>query len=77
MASPYIVAIKSITTDGTNLFVTLSIFDGVHTFPDITPVFPADTTADQINAYVQTVADNRPALSADIGDLVNKTVQGV
>lgn len=76
MANAYSVTIKSIATDGTNLFVTISIFDGLHTLPDITPVFPVGTPAEDIRSYVQTIADNQPALAADLGDLVSLTIAG-
>lgn len=76
MANAYKVTIKGITTDGTNLFVEVSIFDGVHTMPSIFPVFPVGTSAAIISAYVQSIADSQPTLAGGIADLVNTTVTG-
>lgn len=76
MANAYKVTIKSIVSDGTNLFVEISIFDGSHTCPSIFPVFPVGTAASTINSYVQTIANNQPTLTQDIANLVNTTVAG-
>lgn len=76
MANAYKVTIQGISTDGTNIYVDLSIFDGSHTLPTITPTFPVGTTAAAIQAYAQAIANNQPTLAGDIGDLVNTTVVG-
>lgn len=76
MANAYKVTINSISTDGTNLFVELSVFDGIHTLPLLRPVFAVGTTAAAIQAYAQAIANNQPALAADIGALVNTTLTG-
>lgn len=76
MANPYKVTITSVSTDGTNIFTEMSIFDGVHTFPVVRPVFVVGTTAAAITAYAQQIADNQPTLAGDMGDLVNTTVTG-
>jgi len=76
MPPTYRVKVVSISTDGTNLFFEVSIFDGVHTLPYIYPVFPVGTSAATITTYLQTIADNRPALSADIEALVGTGVTG-
>jgi len=76
MANAYKVTIKSISTDGTNLFVEVSIFDGEHTLPSIFPVFPVGTTAATIRAYVQVIANNQPTLTRDLQDLVNLSIAG-
>lgn len=68
--------INSIGTDQTNLFVEVSVFDGEHTLPPLRPVFPVGTSAATIRAYVQQIADNRPALAADIADIVGLTLTG-
>jgi hypothetical protein len=76
MANPYSVTIQNVVTDGTNIYVTLSVFDGLHTLPPMTADFPAAATAAQIQSYAQTVANNQPALSASIAALVNLTLSG-
>lgn len=76
MANPYSVRLQNIVTDGTNIFVTASVFDGLHTLPPMTSSFPAATTAAQINAYFQVVANNQPILSGSIAALVDTTIQG-
>lgn len=76
MANAYRVTITSISTDGTNLFLELSVFDGLHTFPLLRPAFPVGTSATTIRAYVQAIADNQPTLSQDIADLVSVTLVG-
>lgn len=68
----YTVKINSIAADGTSLYVTGSISDGNKTFPAITPVFPADTPATEIDNYFQTVANNAPTLPEGIAALVGK-----
>jgi hypothetical protein len=74
MAVKFRVKVKSISTDGTNLFLEVEIFDGLHTLPPLRPSFPVETTAATIQSYLQTIADNRPSLPADIADLVNTEV---
>ena len=70
----YTVTVNSISTDDTNLFLEISIFDGEHTLPPLYPSFPVDTSATTIRAYLQQIADNAPALSADIAALVGTSV---
>lgn len=69
--------IRSIATDGTNLYVEVEVFTGDVTEPLIRATFPAVTTAAAISSYVQTIANNRPSLTADIAALVNTSVTGV
>ena len=76
MADPYSATIASIATDGTNLYVTVSVFDGLHTLPPMIASFPATATASQISTYVQNIATNQPSLSASIAALVNTTLAG-
>lgn len=76
MPNRYSVKVNSISTDGTNLFCEVSVFNGLHTLPPLRPVFPVGTSAASILAYLQTIADNQPALTGDIGDLVNRTING-
>lgn len=76
MANPCKVTIRSISTDGTNLFLVAEIFDGVHRLPDITPSFAVGTTATDIRAYIQAIADSQPTLTKDIADLVHVTISG-
>ena len=73
MAAIYKVNLKSISTDGTTLFLEVGIFDGVHTFPTIRPSFSVGTSAATIDTYLQAIADERPVLAADIVVLVGKT----
>lgn len=76
MANPYSVSIRSISTDGTNLYVSIGIFDGLHTLPPIMPVFPVGTSAATIQSYMQNIANNQPTLTQDIANLVNTSIQG-
>lgn len=76
MPATYIVKVLSISTDGTNLFFEISIFDGEHTLPYLYPVFKVGTSAATITAYLQTIATNRPALTADIVALMGSQVTG-
>ncbi len=76
MANPYSVQIGGIATDGTNVYVRASIFDGAHTSEQLYVAFPASVTAAQIQAYFQTVANNQPVLSTAIGNLCNTIIQG-
>ena len=75
MASPtFTVKILSVAYDGTNIYTEMSISDGTTTMPTIRPVFEGNTTAAAITAYAQTIATNRPVLSAAIGALVSTLV---
>ena len=76
MANPYSITINSISTDGTNYFVTATVFDGVHNLPSITPVFPVGTSPADINTYLQNIATNQPTLPGNIAALVNTTLAG-
>lgn len=76
MANPYRVFIRSISTDGTNIYVEAEIFDGLHAFPPIRPSFLVGTTAATINSYFQTVANNQPVLNATLGALVGTFING-
>jgi hypothetical protein len=76
MPNPYRVTIRSISTDGTNMFLEVEVFNGVHTLPPLRPSFPVGTTAATINAYLQTIADNQPVLDQAIADLVSTTIVG-
>ena len=76
MANGYNVRIDSIATDGTNLFVSITVNDGAHASPPMVPVFPATATAAQINTYMQTIADNGSSLTSDIAALCGKTYTG-
>lgn len=69
MPSTYVVTVESIATDGTNLYLEVSVFDGEHTQPMLRPVFPVTATAATITAYLQTIANNRPALTDAIAAL--------
>lgn len=74
MANGYKVTIQSIVTDATNIYVTLSINDGIHEFPPITPIFSAGTSAATITAYAQAIATEGPVLGSDLAALVNSSV---
>lgn len=76
MANPYSVTVNTITTDGTNTYVTFSVFDGLHTSPQMTAEFPASASATTIQNYLQTVANNQPSLSTSLGALVSATILG-
>lgn len=76
MANAYTVTITNIATDGTNIYVDVSVCDGVHTMPPMRVTFPSGTAAATIQAYVQTIANNQPTLAGDVANLVNTTVVG-
>ena len=76
MANPYSVKINSVATDGTNVYVKFQIFDGLHTSAELQTDFPANVSAATINSYMQTVANNQPALTGSLGALVSTTIQG-
>jgi hypothetical protein len=76
MANPYRVFIRSITTDGTTIYVEAEIFDGTHAFPPIRPTFLVGTTAATITAYLQTVANAQPTLDGSLGALVGTFING-
>jgi hypothetical protein len=76
MANPYRVTINSISTDGTSLFLDVTVFDGVHDLPPIQPTFAVGTSAATIRNYLQTIANNQPVLSGDIAALVRTVIVG-
>jgi hypothetical protein len=76
MANPYRVTIRSISTDGTNYYVELEIFDGLHQLPTIRPAFDASTADTDIQAYVQNIANAQPTLPLAIQNLVGQIIIG-
>lgn len=76
MPNPYRVFVKSVSTDGTTIYVEAEIFDGLHSFPAIRPTFMVGTTAATITAYLQTVANNQPVLDGSLGALVGTFING-
>lgn len=76
MANGYRLHLDSISTDGTNLFVTVTINDGPHALPPVTPTFPVGTTAADIDAYLQAIVDNGYSLTSDIAALSGKNYTG-
>lgn len=77
MANAYKVTAKSAVSDGTNIFLEVEISSGAQTQPVIRPVFKVGTTAAAIQAYLQVIANNQPALAADVAAIVGVPVQGV
>ena len=69
----YSVKLNSISTDGTTLFLDISIFDGLRTFPPIKPSFTVGTSAATIDTFLQAIADEAPTLNATLAELVGKT----
>ena len=77
MANGYKLRLDSISTDGTNYYLTININNGLNALPPITPTFPiAGTTAAQIDTFLQTIVDNGASLTSDIAALVGKTYTG-
>lgn len=76
MANGFKLRLESIATDGTNLFLSVTINDGAHALPPIAPIFPVGATAAQIDTYLQTIVDNGSSLTSDIALLVGKTYTG-
>lgn len=68
----YRLRVKSISTDGTSVYITASLSDGPTTFPDITPVFSAQESAANVDTYMQAIVDAQPALSAGLKELAGK-----
>lgn len=71
------VVIRSVASDGTNIYLEVEVFNGDVTLPLIRPVFPVGTTAATIRTYLTTIANNRPSLPADILAMVNSPITGV
>src|SRR5687767_2759406 len=61
------------TTDGKNLYMEISVFDGEHT-NKLAPVFPANTTAAAINSYMKELIEKSPKLPAEIESLMQSTL---
>lgn len=76
MANPYRVTIRSISTDGTNYYAELEIFDGLHQLPTVRPAFDVSTSDVDILAYVQNIANAQPTLPLAIQNLVGQVVIG-
>lgn len=76
MANGYRLRVDTISTDGTNLFMSVTVNDGTHALPPITPNFPVGTAASAIDTYLQAIVDNGSSLSSDIAALVGKTYVG-
>jgi len=72
----YSVFVRSISTDGTSLFLDIEVFDGLHTYPTIHPSFAVGTPASDIRAYLQSIVDGQPVLDPDLGKLVGTFIQG-
>ena len=72
MAVKYKVTIRSISTDGTNIYLEIEVFDGEHTLPTLRPSFDKNITAAEIDTYVQAIADAAPTLAESIYSLVGK-----
>jgi hypothetical protein len=76
MANGYRVRVVSAMTDGTNIFLEVEISSPTQTYPIIRPMFKVGTSAATIQTYLQTIANNAPALASDIAVLVGQTVSG-
>lgn len=76
MANGYKVRLLSATSDGTNIYTEVEIYDGTKTLPLIYPTFKVGTAAATITAYLQQIADNAPTVADDIVAIVQKTVSG-
>lgn len=70
------VFVRSISTDGTSLFLEVEVFNGLHTLPTIHPSFAVGTTAAQIISYLQTIANNQPVLDPTLKAIVGTFVLG-
>lgn len=68
------VTVKSIASDGSNLFLEIEVFNGDVTESLIRPVFPVGTSLATIRSYLQTIANNRPTISSDLVPLINSPV---
>lgn len=76
MANPYKVTLRSAADDGTNTYCEIEVTDGMRTFPLLRPIFPTGVTAATVQAYMQTIANNQPTISAGIQALINVSVLG-
>ena len=76
MANPFIVTPTSFAYDGTNIYMTFSLFDGLHTLSPMQASFPAGATAATITTYLQNVANNQPTLPRSIANLLNVPIAG-
>ena len=68
--------VRSIVSDGTNLFLEVEVYNGDRTLPLLRPTFPVGTTASEIQTYLQTIANNRPSITQDIAELINARIAG-
>lgn len=76
MANGYKVRLFSAVSDGTNIFTEVEIQGPGQTYPIIRPVFKVGTTAAQISAYLQVIANNAPTLAADVSAIIGQFVNG-
>jgi hypothetical protein len=68
--------VRSVASDGTNIFLEVEVYNGDITLPLLRPVFPVGTTAADITTYLQTIANNRPVAAQAINELINVTITG-
>lgn len=73
-ASKYKVFVRSISTDGTSLFLDIEVFNGLHTLPTIHPSFSVDTPAADIITYLQNIVINQPRLDPLLHVLVGNFI---
>lgn len=76
MANGYRVRIASAVSDGTNIFLEVEVISPTQTFPLLRPTFKVGTAASVLTSYLQTIANNGPALASDVSALVGQTVNG-
>lgn len=76
MANGYKVRVVSAVSDGTNYYFEVEITSPTQTYPLVRPVFKVGTSVAAIISYIQTIANNAPALATDISTLVGQSVSG-
>lgn len=76
MANGFKVGVSSIATDGTNIYLNISIFDGAHTSPAINIAFPVGTPRSTITAYLANIVNSAPVLDPDIATLSGYGIAG-
>lgn len=59
-------------TDGKNLFLEVSVFDGEHNNL-LKPVFPFNTKAEAVLAYMQEIIETNPKFPDDLSSMMQKT----
>lgn len=59
--------------DGKNLYLEVEVFDGEHT-NRFEPVFPIDTSADEVTDYLKSIIEKNPKLPTELVQLLQRKI---